>query len=130
MSRGRQERHGRARQWWRAVMRMALLDFVVGCLVVIWDGRSAVVTAALDANAALAAHVDRAVDFTNRHSVQANADLVRDCLNEIRDDADRNLGTPVPWRECLPAAPPRVGVRRRQQYDDERLVASPLPKRL
>jgi hypothetical protein len=29
---------------------------------------------------------------------------VLDCLNEIRDDADRNLGTPVPWRECLPAA--------------------------
>jgi hypothetical protein len=29
---------------------------------------------------------------------------VRDCLNEIRDDADRNLGTPVPWRECLPTA--------------------------
>ncbi len=66
--------------------------------------RSAVVTAALDATGALAAHVDRTVDFTNRHSVQANADLVRDCLNEISDDADRNLGTPVPWRECLPAA--------------------------
>ena len=55
-----------------------------------------------DATAALAAHVDRAVDFTDRHSVQANAALVRDCLNEIRDDADRNLPTPVPWRECLP----------------------------
>jgi hypothetical protein len=48
---------------------------------------SAVVTAALvlDATAALAAHVDRAADFTNRHSVQSNADLVRDCLNEIRE---------------------------------------------
>jgi hypothetical protein len=66
--------------------------------------RSTVVTAALDATTALAAHVDRAVDFTNRESVQTNADLVRECLNEIRDDADRNLGTPVPWRECLPAA--------------------------
>jgi hypothetical protein len=66
---------------------------------------SGVATAVLDATAALlAAHVDRAVDFTDRHSVQANADLVRDCLNEIREDADRNLGTPVPWRECLPAA--------------------------
>ncbi len=41
---------------------------------------------------------------TDRHSVQANAALVRDCLNEIRDDADRNLPTPVPWRECLPAS--------------------------
>ncbi len=30
--------------------------------------------------------------------------MVRDCLNEIRDDADRNLPTPVPWRECLPAS--------------------------
>ncbi len=29
---------------------------------------------------------------------------MRDCLNEIRDDADRNLPTPGPWRECLPAS--------------------------
>jgi hypothetical protein len=65
-----------------------------------------VVTAALllDATTALAAHVDRAVHFTNHDSVQTNADLVRECLNEIRDDADLNLGTPVPWRECLPTA--------------------------
>ena len=62
-------------------------------------GGVATTPAALDL---LAAHVDRAVDFTDRHSVQANAALVRDCLNEIRDDADRNLPTPVPWRECLP----------------------------
>ncbi len=66
--------------------------------------RSTVVTAALDATTALTAHVDRAVDFTNRDSVQTNADLVRECLHEIRDDADRNLNTPVPWRECLPTA--------------------------
>jgi len=57
-----------------------------------------------DATAALTAHDDRPVDFTDRHSVQANAALVRDCLNEIRDDADRNPPTPVPWRECLPAS--------------------------
>jgi hypothetical protein len=57
---------------------------------------STVVTAALAATATLAAHVDRAVDFTNRASVHTNAYLVRECLNEIRDDADRNLGTLVP----------------------------------
>ncbi len=58
----------------------------------------------------------RALEAINRRAHEAlekrlrlavrstNADLVRECLNEIRDDADRNLGTPVPWRECLPAA--------------------------
>jgi hypothetical protein len=69
------------------------------------SGSTVVTAVLLDATAALlAAYVDRTVDFTNRYSVQANADLVCDCLNEIRDNADRNLGTPVPWRECLPAA--------------------------
>ncbi len=62
-----------------------------------------VITASLAATAALDAHVDRAVDFTNRASVHTNTDLVRECLNEILSEADRNLGTPVPWREFLPA---------------------------
>ena len=66
----------------------------------------AVATAAL---AALAAHVDRAVDFTDRASVAQNAALVCECLDDIRyyaknhqtngDDHDHDHD-PVPWREC------------------------------
>jgi hypothetical protein len=83
-SRGHQQqcarRTGEAPAPRRTVVTAALLDAT---------------TALLDATTALAAHVDSAVDFTNRDSVQTNADLVRECLNEIRDDADRNLSTPA-----------------------------------
>jgi hypothetical protein len=66
------------------------------------DVRSTVVTAALDATTALAAHVDRAVDFANRDAVHQNTDLVCECLSAIRDDADRNPANAVRLRECLP----------------------------
>jgi hypothetical protein len=36
------------------------------------------------------------------YSVQATADLMRDCLNEIRDDADCNLGTPSRGASACP----------------------------
>ena len=63
----------------------------------------AVATAAL---AALAAHVDGVVDFTDRASVAQNAALVCECLDDIRDYYAKNHQTtgddhdPVPWREC------------------------------
>ena len=63
----------------------------------------AVATAAL---AALAAHVDGVVDFTDRASVAQNAALVCECLDDIRYFAKNHQTTgddhhdPVPWREC------------------------------
>ena len=77
----------------------------------------AVATAAL---AALAAHVDGVVDFTDRASVAQNAALVCECLDGIRDYANQT-GDPVPWRECLPPA-----IIRDIPAEDEDEEASPL----
>ena len=61
----------------------------------------AVATAAL---AALAAHVDGVVDFTDRASIAKNAALVCECLDGIRDYANHQTTgdhhDPVPWRVC------------------------------
>ena len=62
----------------------------------------AVATAAL---AALAAHVDGVVDFTDRASIAQNAALVCECLDGIRDYANHQTtgdhhDDPVPWRVC------------------------------